>query len=143
MSFATPAISGSNSPQMVSGASPYSSPTTKMTNLFQTIDTGNTGSISKQQFNNAFATLKPPGRFQSLGPTAIFSQLDPQGTGSVSKSAFVNVMSNLFNSSASATTGGTSANFAGNPSQSLSQSQASLERLGGSGYPGQVVNKQV
>ncbi len=152
MSFSISGVGGASTPQMVSGASPYSSPTTKMTNLFQTIDTGGTGSISQQQFNQAFTSLNPPGRFQSLGASAIFKQLDPQGTGSVSQSNFVKGMTSLTSSLGnSATAGGTSAaplsTSTNTPSQSLSQSQTLLDLLGTqtstNNDPGSIVNKLI
>ena len=117
-----------------------------MTNLFQTIDTAETGSISKQQFNQAFASLNPPGRFQSVGASAIFKQLDPQGTGSVSQSNFVSGMTALI-SSLGKTGTVASTSTATPPSQSLNQSQQSLERLGSpvstSNGPGTVVNELI
>lgn len=141
MTYSIAGVGGAGSPQLVSGASPYSSPSTKMTNLFQTIDTTNTSSITQQQFNAAFATLNPPGRFQAVGAAAIFKQLDPQGTGSVSKSTFVNGLTKLISSFGKS--GSPSATAAAAPSQSLGQSLQSLEQLGASTSPGAVVNKQV
>ena len=79
-------------PQVVSGASMRMPPTQKMANLFQQIDTGNTGSITKAQFEQAFQTLKTPASFKTQGADAVFSKLDPNGTGSVSKQDFINGM---------------------------------------------------
>lgn len=148
MSVSVAGVGGASSSMMVSGASPYSSPTTKMTNLFNSIDTNGTGSISQQQFNQAFSTMNPPGRFQSLGASAIFSKLDPQGTGSVTKSDFVNGMTALTSSFSNAgSVNGASTAATVSPAQSLSQSQQSLDVLGQSitanSPPGSVVNELV
>src|SRR5471032_1498099 len=83
---------------VVSGASPYSTPTNKMSNLFAQIDTNGTGSINQDQFNQAFQTLNPPGVFKAAGADAIFSQLDPNGTGNVSQPDFVASMTSLMKS---------------------------------------------
>jgi len=82
-------------PQVVSGASVRMSPATKMANLFQKIDTNNSGSITKAQFEQAFKTLNPPPDLKSLGADVVFNKLDPNGTGSVSKQDFINGMKPL------------------------------------------------
>lgn len=82
-------------PQVVSGASMRMPPSQKMTNLFQQIDTGNSGSITKAQFDQAFQTMNPPKGFQQMGSSSVWSMLDPNGTGSVSKQDFVNTMTSL------------------------------------------------
>lgn len=82
-------------PQVVSGASMRMPPSQKMGNLFQQIDTGNTGSITKAQFEQAFQTLNPPPSIKSQGADAIFSKLDPNGTGSVSRQDFINGMKSI------------------------------------------------
>ncbi len=79
----------------VSGASYGAPPQQKMSNLFDSIDTTGSGTISLAQFEQAFATNNPPAVFQRQGAAAIFSTLDPSGTGSVSKQDFVSTMSKL------------------------------------------------
>ncbi len=71
------------------------SPSTKMSNLFDQIDTTGSGTITKAQFEQAFQKLNPPGSFQAAGADAVWSKLDPNGTGSVSKQDFVNGMTTL------------------------------------------------
>ena len=152
MSFSISGVGGASSPHLVSGASPYSTPTTKMTNLFQTIDSAGTGSISQLQFNNAFRSLNTPGRFQSFGASAIYNQLDPKGTGSVSKSDFVKGMTALissFGKSENAISTASVGSSAGTnaPAQTLNQGLQSLELLGNQSStnqaPGSVVNKLI
>lgn len=89
------AIGGAAQPPIVSGASASAPPQTKMSNLFQGIDAGNSGSITQAQFNQAFQSQNPPAVFQAQGASAIWQQLDPNGTGSVSKQDFVNTMKQL------------------------------------------------
>src|ERR1700739_2778984 len=81
--------------QEMSGASGGMPPQQKMTSLYDNIDTGGSGRITQQQFNQAFQTFNPPPVFQQQGANAIFSALDPNGTGSVSKQEFVSGMSSL------------------------------------------------
>ncbi len=131
MSMSISALSGTNSPHIVSGASAYASPTGKMANLFQQIDTSNSGSISLGQFQQAFATLNPPANFQALGANAIFSQLDPNGTGSVSKADFVSGMTGLMRSLGSAgSLTSASSTSTDTAAQSLNQSLQSFLQLG-------------
>jgi len=70
-------------------------PAQKMFDLFSQIDTSNSGSISKTQFELAFNTLNPPAGFKSIGSDAVFAKLDPNGTGAVSKQDFKNGMLQL------------------------------------------------
>lgn len=79
----------------MSGASASSPPQQKMSNLFDMIDSSNTGTISQSQFTQAFQTMNPPGVFQQQGSDSVFAALDPAGTGSVSKADFVSTMSKL------------------------------------------------
>lgn len=81
--------------QAMSGASGGMPPQQKMTSLYNNIDTGGSGSITQQQFNQAFQTFNPPPVFQKQGANAIFAALDPNGTGSVTKQDFVSGMSSL------------------------------------------------
>ena len=66
-----------------------------MSNLFDSIDTSGSGSITQSQFEQAFQTRNPPAVFQKQGADAIFASLDPTGTGKVSKQDFVSMMSKL------------------------------------------------
>ena len=88
-------MAGAMMPQVVSGASMRMPPAQKMSNLFQQIDTGNTGSISKAQFAQAFQTLNPPPAIKAMGADAVFGKLDPNGTGSVSRQDFINGMKSV------------------------------------------------
>ncbi|HEX5363901.1 MAG TPA: EF-hand domain-containing protein [Gallionella sp.] len=82
-------------PQAMSGASGRMAPQTKMSNLFQQIDTANTGRITKAQFEQAFNNMNPPASFKAIGLDAAFSKLDPAGRGSVSKDDFINGMKSM------------------------------------------------
>jgi len=109
---------GAGSPQAISGASMRMPPNQKMTNLFNSIDTSGTGSISQAQFFQAFSSKNPPAVFQAQGAQAIWNQLDPNHTGSVSKQDFVNTMKQLM------------ASLRSDPGQTLSASQQSLNGTG-------------
>jgi hypothetical protein len=89
------AISANSGLNAVSGASYGAPPQQKMSNLFDSIDTSGSGSITQAQFQQAFQTQNPPAVFQRQGSDAIFSTLDPSGSGSVSKQDFVSTMSQL------------------------------------------------
>jgi Ca2+-binding EF-hand superfamily protein len=71
------------------------SPTQKMENLFQKIDTSGSGSITKSQFEQAFQSMNPSKGFQQAGADAVWAKLDPNGTGSVSKQDFVSGMTSM------------------------------------------------
>jgi Ca2+-binding EF-hand superfamily protein len=88
-------IAPSSGIHAVSGASSGAPPQQKMSNLFDSIDTSGSGSITQAQFDQAFQTKNPPAVFQKQGADAIFASLDPAGTGSVSKQDFVSTMSGL------------------------------------------------
>ena len=88
-------ITSSSGLHAVSGASTGAPPQQKMSNLFDSIDTSGSGSITQSQFEQAFQTKNPPAVFQNQGAQAIFASLDPNGTGSVSKQDFVSTMSGL------------------------------------------------
>ncbi len=110
----------------VSGASYGAPPQQKMSNLFDSIDTTGSGSITQAQFEQAFQTQNPPAVFQKQGADAIFAALDPTGTGSVSKQDFVSTMSKLMVSlraDGSAQSGSQS-------SDSLAASLQSLNQIG-------------
>jgi len=95
MTVAVAAVGAPSSLQIVSGASGNMPPNQKMSNLFDSIDTGGAGSINQSQFDQAFQTLNPPAAFAAQGANAIWNSLDPNGTGSVSKQDFVNTMKDL------------------------------------------------
>ena len=95
MTSAISAASAATAPAVMSGASTRMPPQQKMTSLFQKIDTNGSGSITKDQLQQAFSTMNPPAPFANAGVDAVFSKLAPQGTGSVSQSDFVNGMKNL------------------------------------------------
>jgi hypothetical protein len=88
-------IASSSGLHAVSGASTGAPPQQKMSNLFDSIDTTSSGSITQAQFEQAFQSKSPPAVFQKQGADAIFTALDPAGTGSVSKQDFVSTMSKL------------------------------------------------
>jgi hypothetical protein len=88
-------ISSSSGLHAVSGASSGAPPQQKMSNLFDSIDTGGSGNITQALFEQAFQTQNPPAVFQNQGAQAIFASLDPTGSGSVSKRDFVSTMSGL------------------------------------------------
>jgi hypothetical protein len=103
------------------------SPTQKMSNLFDQIDTTGSGSITQSQFSQAFGQLNPPASFQAAGPAAVWSQLDPAGTGRVSSPDFVSGMT----AQMKALRGANAASAAG--AEALTQNASQLEALGSSG----------
>ena len=88
-------IASASALNAVSGASAGAPPQQKMSNLFDSIDTAGSGSITQAQFEQAFQTRNPPAVFQKQGADAIWAALDPSGSGTVSKQDFVSTMSNL------------------------------------------------
>ena len=64
------AVSGMHA---VSGASSSGPPQQKMSDLFDSIDTSGSGSITKSQFDQAFQSKNPPAVFQKQGADAIFA----------------------------------------------------------------------
>lgn len=74
------------------GSKPPVSPQQKMANLFQQIDTSNSGRITKAQFEQAFNKGVLPPAIKAAGVDAAFSKLDPSGSGSVSKQDFIKGM---------------------------------------------------
>ncbi len=132
-------ISGSGGgmmPQVVSGASMRMPSATKMANLFQKMDTSNSGSITKAQFEKAFQTLNPPPSIKTMGSDSVFNRLDPNGTGSVSKQDFINgmktlVTGSLHSSSGAVNTKGSNAVARTDFTHLLTKSINSLNSLGG------------
>ena len=88
-------VSAAGGMHAVSGASSSGPPQQKMSDLFDSIDSSGSGSITQSQFDQAFQTKNPPAVFQKQGADAIFAALDPGGTGSVSKPDFVSGMKKL------------------------------------------------
>ena len=117
-------VSAAGGMHAVSGASSSGPPQQKMTDLFNSIDTSGSGSITRAQFDQAFQSKNPPSVFQKQGADAIFAALDPNGTGSVSKQDFVATMSKLM-ASLRADNGAPS----GSPSSQSASLTASLQSL--------------
>ena len=105
-----------------------------MSQLFDSIDTSGSGSITQAQFDQAFQTKNPPAVFQKQGADAIFAALDPNGTGSVSKQDFVSGMKQLMASlrAGDASSAGSSTS---QPSASLAASVQSLNLIDKSSLP--------
>lgn len=125
----------------VSGASSSGPPQQKMSDLFDSIDTSGSGSITQAQFDQAFQTKNPPAVFQQQGADAIFASLDPSGSGSVSKQDFVATMSKLMASLRADNAGGSQ------PSASLAASVQSLAQIDPASLPqnaapGSLINVQ-
>jgi hypothetical protein len=95
MSMDISGVGGGGALHAMSGASGGMPPQQKMSNLFDSIDTSGSGSITQAQFDQAFQSKSPPPVFQKQGADAIFAALDPNGTGSVSRQDFVSGMSKL------------------------------------------------
>ena len=138
MSMSISGLGSASLPQIVSGASCCGSPSQKMSNLFQQIDSSNTGSITQAQFQQAFATLNPPANFQAVGANLVFQQLDSSGSGSVSKSNFVSGMTAMMRSLRAGSVSNNTAHTAPPPSttpiQSLSQSLQAFLQLGSQAF---------
>ena len=113
-------VSAAGGMHAVSGASSSGPPQQKMSDLFDSIDSSGSGSITQRQFEQAFQTKNPPAVFQKQGADAIFAALDPNGTGSVSKQDFVAGMKKLMASLRADNAG---------PSGSQSSLAASLQSL--------------
>jgi hypothetical protein len=136
-------VSAASGLHAVSGASSSGPPQQKMSNLFDSIDSAGSGSITQAQFDQAFQTKNPPAVFQQQGADAIFAALDPSGTGSVSRQDFVSGMSKLM-ASLRADNAGQSASGS---QDSLAASLQSLNQVDPSSVPstaapGSVVNFQ-
>jgi Ca2+-binding EF-hand superfamily protein len=132
MSMSVAAIGGSGGLQAMSGASTGMPPQQKMTSLYNQIDTNGAGSITQQQFTQAFQTLNPPPVFQQQGAGAIFAALDPNSTGTVSKQDFISGMTGLM---ASLRAEGGSNISSPSPSQTLASSLRSLNSVDSSSIP--------
>jgi EF-hand domain pair len=137
-------ITSSSGLHAVSGASTGAPPQQKMSNLFDSIDTSGSGSITQSQFEQAFQTKNPPAVFQNQGAQAIFASLDPNGTGSVSKQDFVSAMSGLMASLRADPT----AQSASSPADTLTASLQALNQIDplnvpSTASPGTLINVSV
>ena len=140
MSMAISGMGGAGRPQAMSGASMRSSPAQKMASVFDQIDTSGSGTITKAQFEQAFQNLKSPQAFKAMGADAVFAKLDPNGTGSVSKQDFVNGMKSMMSQVRQHhRSGGSTAQSASSPAQTLAGSLDSLNSLGGSSTSGSLI----
>jgi hypothetical protein len=128
----------------VSGASSSGPPQQKMTDLFNSIDSSGSGSITQSQFNQAFQSKNPPAVFQQQGAAAIFASLDPNGTGSVSKADFVSTMSKLMASLRADNAGQSGSSSASSSLQASLQSlnQIDPSSVPSSATPGALINLQ-
>ncbi|MGA2817829.1 MAG: EF-hand domain-containing protein [Xanthobacteraceae bacterium] len=133
MNIGISGIGDSAAVHAMSGASAGMPPQQKMSSLFDKIAGGGSGSITQQQFDQAFQTMDPPAVFQQQGSSAIFSALDPNGTGSVSKQDFVSGMPQLMVSLRAE--GGAGSAPGPTPSQSLATSIQSLNSINPSAVP--------
>lgn len=134
MSMTISGMGNTSMPKVMSGASSRTSlPTQKMSDLFQKIDTGGSGTITKAQFEQSFQKMNPPSAFKAMGADAIFKKLDPNGIGSISKQDFVNGMKTLMvqahHHHAAGVNGGQSGT-APSPAQTLASSLESLNAQG-------------
>mgnify|MGYP001580388293 CR=1 FL=1 len=95
MSSGISGVGGGTPPQVTSGASSMSAQSNKLAQLFKQMDTGNSGSIGKSEFEAVFSKAKLPQKLKEAGADAVYSKPDPNNTGSVSKQDFMNTMRNI------------------------------------------------
>jgi hypothetical protein len=130
-------------------------PEQKMATLFDKIDSSGSGSITKAQFEQAFASMHPPPAIKAMGADAIFGKLDPNGTGSVSKQDFTQGMTQLMQQvhkghhhragGASVPSGASAAVSSSSPVSTAAASTRTLSTLGeptapSSPWTGSIVN---
>ena len=127
-------VSAAGGMHAVSGASSSGPPQQKMTDLFNSIDTSGSGSITQAQFDQAFQSKNPPAVFQKQGADAIFAALDANGTGSVSRQDFVSGMKQLM-VSLRADDSAPAGSSTSQPSASLAASVQSLNLIDPSSLP--------
>ena len=84
---------GTNAADNRPDSGPAMSPTQRMSNLFDQIDTSSTGSITQSQFEQAFKAMNP--NSSKATADAVWSKLDPNGTGQVSKQGFIDGMTTM------------------------------------------------
>jgi Ca2+-binding EF-hand superfamily protein len=90
-------------PRVMSGASSRMSPTQKISDLFQKMDTSGSGSITSAQFAQSFQNMNPPQAFKRMGADSVFNQLS--GNGTVSKQDFVDGMKKMIEQNRSQASG--------------------------------------
>jgi len=122
-------IGATSGTHAVSGASWGAPPQQKMSNLFDSIDTGGAGSITNAQFDQAFQARNPPAVFQLQGAGATFAALDPNGTGSVSKPDFVAGMSRMMVSLRAEAAGTAAGPATPSPTATLAASTQALNQV--------------
>jgi hypothetical protein len=88
---AVPTTKSSSRPSEPKRAAPPDS----IASLYRQIDSAGTGSITRSQFQQAFANTAPPAAIKAIGVEAAFKKLDPQGTGVVTRQDFIKGMSSL------------------------------------------------
>ena len=84
---------GTNAADNRPASGPAMSPTQRMSNLFDQIDTSGSGTITQSQFEQAFQAKNPSA--PASAADAVWSKLDPNGTGQVSKQGFVDGMTTM------------------------------------------------
>ena len=91
MSGTISGMGGPTRPNVVSGASgrQTSSMKQRLSNVFDSIDKGGSGTISKAHFTDAFQSLSMPPSVKKQGADAVYNQLDPNGAGSINKDDFI------------------------------------------------------
>ena len=109
------------------------SPSQKMGNLYDSIDTSGSGSITQAQFQQAFATQSPPASFQAQGSTSVWNDINPNGSATVSKDEFVSGMTALMKAHRGHSHGGVES---ATGAQTLADSASALDVLTGSGATG-------
>ncbi len=131
-------------PAAMSGASSQMSSEKKMSDLYSKIDTGNAGSITRDQLAQTFQQVNPPVEFKNMGADTIFSKLTNSGSNSVSKQDFVDGMKKLMEQVRNQAASNNVETPA--PVGSFARSMESLNALGASGDlrpSGQNVNFRV
>ncbi len=114
-------------PKVMSGASSWKSPPQKMSDLFQKVDTSNTGTITQAQFAQTFQNVNPPAAFKNMGADTVFHKLS-NGNHSVSKQDFVDGMQKLMEQARNQAANNNAPTPA--PAGSFASSLASLNALG-------------
>ncbi len=121
-------ISGMNAnmPTIMSGASSRMSPNQKMTNLFQQMDSNNSGLITQAQFAQTFQNANPPVAFKDMGADSVFNSLNQNGSNGVSKQDFVDGMTKLM---AQVRNQNSNNETSSSPAQTISNSRSSFDAI--------------
>lgn len=88
-------VGGGFAPQAMTGASARQPLSQQYSSIFSQLTTPGSGVVTRDQFTQAFSSLKAPASFQSMGANAVFSALDPNNTGTVSRQAFIQGLKQL------------------------------------------------